>query len=982
MSVARSRPWWLAAALGAALVAGAVSLWVLRGGATDADVTAQRGEGAEASVGVEGGVAGAPLVPAPGERSPLASEPAVGAEPAAVAETAAAGLSAVASWTGPMSTFTGVVVDHEGQPLAGATVTCWPGDITRNALGIPRNCVRPEIDPGLQARTDDGGRFTLRAPNVPPSLGKLYIDELRDFPLLLIDADGFAVRSVPCAGLMTGDYDAGTIAVEPGGEMIGRVVDERGQPVGGARLAARQNRCDPRHVATKDDWKAYSQINHIVSDLSGEDGRFRLGGFWAGTASSWIYADGFLTASRELVEIEVGAQRDLGDVVLSSGASLSGTVVDEAGTPVARAGVLVDEVEMDELNPKLHDTALSDIERQRSQGETFHETDAEGHFTLSGLQPANHRLFVDAPGFEPLCVRDVTPRPEPLRVALVKQAILQLGVVDAETQEPVAGAQVKAVRRAGEVETWPEPELTVRGRTETGTFIVERIGTWRTDLVIAAPGFATAASSIEGVTPPETVSATVALQREARVTGRVLTADGLPIAGATVTTLEPKDEKDEHDDEGTSAASLLPARSATSGADGRYELLSLSGGEWTLSASAPGFIATEQAVEVPPAGTRPDVDFLLEAAATIHGTCFAGDGQPIPGKMITLRRSSDQPRRDDWVVVATNVQGDYRAEGLRAGQWKVGDDPAPVAEVAPGQIVRVDLREQLKAVIRGQVLADGLPKTGAIAMALDREAEKRTGFAHPAGIARVDAEGRYELEIDAGEYYMQAGGTDPPCGGSAVVPLTVSWGEQRVVDLVFGGERVSLLIVEAGSGRPIEGASPMLKRASADDPLTPTFSFGNTGDRTEFWPHTGADGRAELPYMLPGRYTLSCRLDGYLNPADREVVVTAGEAQELRIELQAEASLNGMARLSSGVPVADYTYLTLRLDSGKDQHAERAETENGAFHFGRLAAGDYTLALWRGYPGSPHASPEPPLVELPVTLKAGESKVVELVVPP
>src|SRR5678815_1973524 len=102
---------------------------------------------------------------------------------------------------------------------------------------------------------------------------------------------------------------------------------------------------------------------------------------------------------------------------------------------------------------------------------------------------------------------------------------------------PIEGASVEAVRRADESKSPIDPRLPVRPGEAPGEHVVERIGIFRTDVLVSAPGYAPAGLAVDGAQPPETVIRSLALVREAHVGGHVRDAAGQPLASATVETV-------------------------------------------------------------------------------------------------------------------------------------------------------------------------------------------------------------------------------------------------------------------------------------------------------------------------------------------------------------------------------------------------------------------------------------------------------------
>ena len=160
------------------------------------------------------------------------------------------------------------------------------------------------------------------------------------------------------------------------------------------------------------------------------------------------------------------------------------------------------------------------------------------------------------------------------------------------------------------------------------------------------------------------------------VLGTVVTRDGWPLHGATITVLS-----------GVGAAS---ARS-TSGTDGRFALTGVPAGAATVLLAAPGHEPQVRAVTVPaPAGGGAE-------GAVAGGTGRAGHGAPLEIGTVRLVRQDDQvlPPAGRWAIdpLHTSVVATAHHLGLSAirGRLDVADGLITVAEPFAGSSVEVTI---------------------------------------------------------------------------------------------------------------------------------------------------------------------------------------------------------------------------------------------------------------------------------------------------
>lgn len=177
---------------------------------------------------------------------------------------------------------------------------------------------------------------------------------------------------------------------------------------------------------------------------------------------------------------------------------------------------------------------------------------------------------------------------------------------------------------------------------ETGRFALTNVaeGTW--NVVIAKPGYKR--QIIKGVVVragrPSLLDATVVLERESQqqqagVVGAVQTTDGQAIVGATVS-LYPKDRRAI-----AAADGGLDNFTAVTNDEGRYEILNLPPGDYTVQVYRPFYrLPARRSVTVAP-GASQDLGVTQLTSTTIYFCRLAGsvkdeNGQPIDGAVVQL----------------------------------------------------------------------------------------------------------------------------------------------------------------------------------------------------------------------------------------------------------------------------------------------------------------------------------------------------------
>lgn len=157
---------------------------------------------------------------------------------------------------------------------------------------------------------------------------------------------------------------------------------------------------------------------------------------------AWLASPGFAPQAVEFRSPAAGKTFDAGEIRLTRGIQITGRTLSDDGHPVAGAVVRV-EISRSERN-------ASDGNRAKWLGEALAVTDAEGRFSLAGLQPGQKRVEIEADRRVGVQLDDVGVGPEPLDlgdVTLSKGISLKVRVVEIVDgrRVPMPGVSVSAL---------------------------------------------------------------------------------------------------------------------------------------------------------------------------------------------------------------------------------------------------------------------------------------------------------------------------------------------------------------------------------------------------------------------------------------------------------------------------------------------------------------------------------------------------------
>ncbi|HSF39273.1 MAG TPA: carboxypeptidase-like regulatory domain-containing protein [Thermoanaerobaculia bacterium] len=424
-----------------------------------------------------------------------------------------------------------------------------------------------------------------------------------------------------------------TLTLDPAARASGVVVDESGRGVAGAEIRAAFQ--DASHLRFQP-----GQTMGGGLARSGESGRFVLGNLVPGTAYSLrVSKPGFAPGQTDLPPREAGRTAPDLRIVLRTGRSAFGRVLDQKNSPIAGAQVT--------LRPAAPTDMMARLQESLFPAASFEgATDSAGRFELTHLPAGVYDLAVRGRGFAPLTVPALTI-PEgngssDLGSILLAPGVALSGAVTDPQGRPLEGAEVWA--RSASEETGfmsvlmgdPGPPDAVTGAD--GAFRLEdRAAGESLSLSARLSGFGPSESPRIAV--PVEAPVRIVLSPASRVSGRTLGPDEKPVPGARVMLMEMQEMNR------GGRSSQMPGRfeQTVADEDGAFVFENVAPGSINLSAMAPRRQKAElQGLEVRAGQELANVDLVLAPAATIEGRVLSPMGRPIPGAEVVVQEAGER----------------------------------------------------------------------------------------------------------------------------------------------------------------------------------------------------------------------------------------------------------------------------------------------------------------------------------------------------
>lgn len=865
------------------------------------------------------------------------------------------------------------VVDPEGEPIEGLTAELRPayGGPEMFPWGGPSSTT--EEDAFSTAASDAGGLLALN--EVPAE------EALR----LVLRGDYWVQQELPIAALRDGETrDLGDLAVARGVLLIGRVLDEAGQPVEGAQVSLRERTGNALPEGMLVAGMGGGTNRQAETDA---DGQFELAGLPPKEYTVQSTRVGLVRAETNMILGLTNPDHRV-ELRMAEGGFVTGVVRSEDGTPLPDARVAV-------IPARGFANYQWTSERILEEGQPVGE---DGAFRLSGVPDANsHRVVAAAPGFARGRSDRVVPGMK-VEIGLAPRAtlaglVLDAGgnpVVDAEvTASPAAEPGVSRGPRGGAMET--------ATTDETGAFAFNDLSNGRYDLSAVAPAGTTRMEGVE--VGPATPDVEIRLPESEALVVRVTDAEGQAIENARIVSDPAMSEGQQllADGNGGRRVSVSVSadgviqqfaqgmtRRARTDAGGLARIHDLAEGSYDLKVTAEGY--AKHTVRV----TRDSEDeqlvvVELQRPSGLRVLAVDSTGTPIEGATLELERVDAQPKdsrslvTDAWglAVFQGLTPGDYELREVETASgpgFFVFDDGSGEGEEDPAEEV---LRFTLEADTLGEqqiVLAAktvptvlvtrlGVPVPNASVSLSEKNASEFVMLGFPgmgSGGSTTNARGQATLPpTNPGTYILKARAkaTNP----YTELEVTMGPGQQHLmIELATGGvsgtitgptgplvdARISLNRVQEGEETTSSRAIGVISLATSDDDEgdVMSFDFSNADARA----NSGADGRFRFLDVPPGTYTMSIRAKDHSPLTTEPFEVTEGtQVDRGVVPLEMGASLEG--RVVNIPPNSDgeqpvYTMIRLQNVDGETLHYGSV-SRSGKYRFGDLTPGTYRVVV-------------------------------------
>lgn len=562
-------------------------------------------------------------------------------------------------------TIGGVVQDESGQPIANAKIS------VRRLLNPGESTFR-DLPPFNEVTLDSDaqGRWEFRS--LPANLSSISASVSHpDFVDAQFLSDGVDSRYVGGRFKFASALETNSVfTLRRGLTVTGRVLNEAGEPISGARLLLAE----------------YRFGNNPPTARTDEKGAFRFAGAKEGNTFLTVQANGF---APQMQAVTVDAKTQPIEFKLAPGHTLKLRVVDEFDTPVRSARVSVD------------------TWQQRQTLELTGSTDSRGRLTLDSAPADGMSGSIQKSGFMYLSGIQFKPGEEEQTFVLRRSLVISGDVVDEETRQPVQRFDV--MRGQGQVYNntiyW---QLHDMARGSNGIFSLRMDQQSITALKIEADDYLPTVITLS--TNGET-HYTVALKKGSGPKGIVVQPNGDPAVGAQVAVSVP----------GRSLNIGAPNRlqrddsSKQTDARGAFSLRPQVDGERIFFTHASGY------AEAPFSNFVSGSTVKLEAWGVVEGVVTVAN-QPGTNQAVLLTPGNPTGRSSYWYDYAQ-----YRVTTDDAGRFVISNAPpgerrlvrlVQTSEnswmhtqptdvlVKPGEVVRADIGGNGHLVVGQLALSD------------------------------------------------------------------------------------------------------------------------------------------------------------------------------------------------------------------------------------------------------------------------------------
>lgn len=538
---------------------------------------------------------------------------------------------------------TGTVFSPDGEPAAGALIRlcpAFPDEMTQ--LGF--------MDPSLiflaVTVTDLEGQFRIDEYQGIPGRFQVLADHLQH-------ARGYSER------FSLNDAEGQDIDVRVDlipGAIVKGVVTDGGRPIAGAAVRMSQQReemgMQERMIMNMIGLPKGGDVMH--TNLDGEyeftkvlPGDYQVSSEMVGYTES--PPQSFTLGEGQTVEMSI---------TLTPGGTLTGTVVDFSGAPLAGARV--------RLLRSSEDSGMMEAQRFLGGAYKSTSTDASGAYEMTGIANGIYVVVAEKDSFSPVEVENVVPGQIMPVLSLIPAAELRGFVVDNTTGSPVPEFEVR-VSLEGESD-W-RSQMSRNISSSEGSFEQKNLEAGRYVVSISAAGYLETEAKIE-LSPGIAQAEDFGLTRAGVLRGYITDPDGRPVEGASVwfEIPEPKSEAKSDEERIRSSFRRRMGDNVVSDVEGYFYLDTLPDKSVTIMVSHDDFQQFSKADVQVGLGETIDADFQLDPGLTVSGVLLDERGQPLSDQWFFLLPEGGSGGQK-WEN--TDDDGRFSLSGLSPGKYKL-----------------------------------------------------------------------------------------------------------------------------------------------------------------------------------------------------------------------------------------------------------------------------------------------------------------------
>ncbi|MEW6744534.1 MAG: carboxypeptidase-like regulatory domain-containing protein [Planctomycetota bacterium] len=882
------------------------------------------------TVGLEGPESEGPLEDLEGEEA--ASRTRVALEPVPLATELETGPPP--SYRKSLGRVVGRVIEESGAPLPGIQVEAF--SINASVL-LPSGSMfdfdLSQLDfVSARSTTTEEGRFELTGLE-PRAMHLLGFDLGRSRATVRL------LDQAPSPGELV---DVGDIMLGPYVTFVGRVIDAAAAPIPGARVRVtdlpaivfttgiQDYRTGDSVLVREAGMREVFQIPGFIANLESklpvpttftdENGDYRIEGVPIGLVTVVVDCEGYLTTHQGPIASGRSGEKVIDPIVLGTGETLRGVVMDTAGRPVAGAEVMAG-----------NRLAMADVAILHPCGTTNEQGRFEARALRSGVAYAAARRAAG----EGWVVSEAAQVGSE-EVVLTLPASFELIVRVAGSQgEKVANADLRLAKGGifGDAPTFFQPPVPLAGRLRSegpGVYVIERLAPGPYKLRARAAGFGMREVDVSVSEAGQSVDVTLDRQQDAAVQV-VDAASGEAVEYARVSAW-PRD---------TIPLVTPETSSARTDARGEARLQGLKTGTYKLMVSHPAYAVAGVEMVLPGEAARVE----LVSGGVLEGRVHRGGEPPLELMFLFLEpRGSREVEAEIPRTTVSDLEGHFRIANLDPGSYHVqffdrvinkgtmslfeilqnGPIRAENVEIVAGETSTLDVNllaeeavEGQAAYVKGYVLVNGLPAPD---YRVVHSGSRRRGVS-------TDAQGFFDLgRVPAGHGVLRVNGPSDTAtmftfaGNLAQRELELQAGEvrQETIELSIGSLRG--YVTHAADGTPAVGA--IVELVPVDNRQYRARLHGATDTQGEFY----------FAVVPEGEFQVSVRETGYSHAQVRVKVSYGLEGPPVLLKLQVEAPVAGRL-LVPELPKEEVRWVWLRFRTESGEDVGEAEVNNGTLEF-------------------------------------------------